>query len=309
MTPITVGSSDVASILGLSPWAGPAKTWARLTGLVPRYDSVGTDATTRGRIMEPALLGEWARRRRPLGCTAGPTIDEPPQVRDAWKSARVDMLAVLDDGSRLVVEAKTTRSWDGWGESGTTEVPIYYAAQVAWQMHVLDCDLAEVVAYSPMDDQVRIYPLARDRALEVRLVAAVERWMEAHVWCEPPVQPLHMPLDVLERVYGGGGGNKVWVDADPKTREIAEKLAKVRAQIDALEVDEERLKAALCERIGDGYGIRGVATWGQVKGRETVTMADLKAEHPAIYASLAKRGGSYRMFRLLIKETDNDNDK
>ena len=33
MTDHTIGASDVAGILGLSPWQTPAQTWARLTGL------------------------------------------------------------------------------------------------------------------------------------------------------------------------------------------------------------------------------------------------------------------------------------
>lgn len=304
---ITVGSSDVASILGISPWSSPSKTWARLTGLVPRYDSNGTAQTRRGRILESALLDEWARIREPLGRTPGPRIDEDPVIVDGWKSCRVDMLAVMPDGERIIVEAKTTRSWDGWGADGTPDVPVYYAAQVLWQMHVMDIDRCELVAYSPLDDDFRVYPIERRRDVEAKVVARVEKWMRDHVFADPTVPPGDLPLDVVEAIHRGGGGGKDWLDADESAIALAKQLAAAREALRAAEVEEGRLRALLCQRIGDAYGIRGVATWGQVKGRETVSASDIKTFRPELYDELLaqniiRRGASSRQFRFNFKD-------
>lgn len=305
--PITVGSSDVASILGISPWSSPSKTWARLTGLVPRYDSNGTAATRRGRILESALLDEWCRIRKPLGRTPGPTIDDEPVIRDGWKSCRVDMLAVMEVGPDIIVEAKTTRSWDGWGPDGSSDVPVYYAAQVLWQMHVLDISQAELVAYSPLDDDLRIYPLTRRLDVEAKVVARVERWMREHVFADPPTPPGDLPLDVVEAIHRGGGGGKDWLDANESDLDLAKQLAAAREALRAAEVEEGRLRALLCQRIGDAYGIKGVATWGQVKGRETVSASDIKTFKPELYDELIaqniiRRGASSRQFRFNFKD-------
>lgn len=299
---ITVGSSDVPAILGLSPWSSPSHTWARLVGLIPRYDSEGTPQTRRGHMLEGALLDEWARRWEPLGRTKGPKLDEAPAVRDGWKAARVDMMAVTAGGTPRIVEAKTTRSWDGWGDDGSASPPLYYVAQVAWQLHVLDVPAADLVAYNPFDDKIRTYHLTRIASVEERLVASVEGWMRRHVWADPPTPPSDLPMDVIEVLHRDGGGNKHWVDPTDEDRELAEQLARAKAELAVAEERHEQLKAKLCERIGASYGIRGVATWGQVKGRESVSMSDLKASYPEVYAKLAKRSGGHRMFRLIYKQ-------
>lgn len=299
---VTVGSSDVPSILGLSPWTTPAETWARLVGIVPRYSVSDTPATRRGRIIESALIDEWARLNSPTTVERGPSITETPVIVDGWRAARPDAVAVLGQ-SRVVVEAKTTRGWDSWGMDGTDQVPVYYAAQVAWQLSVVGVERADVIAYCPMDDGIRVYTITRNEALERVIVDRVRAWMEAYVWPEEPVQPAPLPMRVVASRYGDGGEEATWVDPTDDDRAAALELREVRAAKSSLEEREEALKARLCERIGDSYGLKNLCTWGRVKGRETVNPSDLKAGWPEVYAQVAKRSASSRVFRLTLKES------
>lgn len=299
--PVTVGSSDVASILGLSPWTPPAMTWARLTGIVPRYQG-GNAATRRGRMLEGALLEEWARRREPTLIQRGPSIEEEPVVVDGWRHARPDAIAETNGSGRVVVEAKTTRSWDKWGPDGTDCVPVYYAAQVAWQLSVLDLPRAELIAYSPMNDDVRVYELARDEKVEAALVARVRMWMEVHVWAPEPVQPGPLPYSVVAERFGEGGERGEWLQPTDEDRAVALELLAVRQELARLKEQEDALKSKLCERVGDGYGLKGLCTWGKVKPRETVNAKALREGWPDIYEQVARRGSPSRMFRLTVKE-------
>lgn len=300
---VNVGASDVPAILGLSPWQAPGVAWARLTGLVPRYDRDVNNAVRRGRVIEPALLAEWCRMARPVHAEPGPTIDEPPKIVDGWRSARADMLAELEGGARLVVEAKTTRRWDAWGPDGTDAVPVYYAAQVAWQLSVYDIDEAVVVAYCPTDDDIRCYQLRRNRGVEQRIIGRVRSWMERHVWCADPEPPDALPWSVVVAQYGEGGERAEWIEPEAEDRAVARELAQVRADKAALEQREEALKARLCAKIGDAYGLKGLCTWGKVKPRETVNAAELRAGWPEVYAQVAQRGSASRQFRLTLKES------
>ncbi len=58
----TIGSSGIAAILGLSPWAGPWDVWARTMGLA---QSKSTRATLRGHILEPAIADYYGQQ---VGC-------------------------------------------------------------------------------------------------------------------------------------------------------------------------------------------------------------------------------------------------
>lgn len=294
---MTVGASDVPAILGLSPWQTPVEAWARLTGLVGR--TPGNNATRRGQIIEPALLWHYAKTRG-VEVTPGPGIDESPIVApDGWRHCRPDGIA--SDG--LLVEAKTTRRWDAWGPDGTDQIPVYYAAQVAWQLSVMDAERAAVIAYCPTDDDVRCYEIVRRRDVEARLVGRVERWMAEHVWPAEPVQPAPLPMPIVQARYASGGEAGRWVEATDEDRVTARELSEVRLQIAQLEARELALRARLCERVGDAYGLKGICTWGRVSPRETVVAADLKAGWPEVYAQVAKRGAAQRQFRFTFKES------
>ena len=111
--PVLVGSSDVPVILGLSPYRQPVEVWAGMTGLVPRYSDADTAAQRRGRILEPALVAHYARERG-VALEPGPPITAPPIVApDGWRACRPDAT-----GPGLVVGAKTTERWGGWGDDG-----------------------------------------------------------------------------------------------------------------------------------------------------------------------------------------------
>ena len=146
--------------------------------------------------------------------------------------------------------------------------------------------------------------MTRNEALERAIIARVSDWMERYVWQAEPVQPAPLPYRVVASRYGDGGEVATWIDPTDEDRAVALELKRVRADMDALELRAEALKAQLCERIGTAYGLKGVCTWGHVRGRETVAASDLKAIAPDIYAKIAKRGNSSRVFRLTIKESD-----
>lgn len=297
---ITVGSSDVPAILGLSPWRQPVEVWAQLTGLLPRYGADATNEQRRGHIIEPALVQHYARTRG-VELTPGPPISSPPIIAaDGWRSCRPDAT-----GAGIVVEAKTTRRWDGWGADGTDHVPVHYAAQVAWQLSVMDADRGALVAYCPMDDDVRVYDLVRNRALEARLVAKVRAWMEAHVWGPEPVQPAPLPMSlVAERYRDGGSEDAAMLDPDALDLALARRLAQLVAAGKALDAEQERIKAQLCERIGKARGLRGIATWSAQDGRETIDTKRLRAEWPDIARQVTSTGKPSRRFTFSFDTED-----
>lgn len=314
---ITVGSSDVAAILALSRWASPGDTWSRLVGLVPRYSQDGADrAKRRGRILEEGIVSEWARENSPVKIERGPPIDEPPIVApDCWRAMRPDAVALMPDGSVVLVEAKTTRDWSDWGPSGTGEVPLYYAAQAAWQMGVArdagfwrGIDLARVVrvdvtAYCPLDEDFRTYTCPLGPAVG-GLTRHVEQWMQTHVWADVPTPP-HLPgLDTIAAIFGRGGDDKKdLIEPDAATVRMHARLLELDETIDAATEEWEQLEAEIKVQIGDAYGIRGVATWARQKGSETVSVSTLRKDAPDLYDALKARDmvktqSDRRVFRL-----------
>ncbi|RKY14661.1 MAG: hypothetical protein DRQ55_20485 [Planctomycetota bacterium] len=290
----TVGSSDVAAILNLSPWSSPGETWAKMTGLVERYGG-GNASTLRGHIIEPALLNYWGETHG-VEAIAGPPTPSAPVIGSVpWMHCRPDGVAILN-GERVLIEIKTTRSWQNWGipEDGG-EPPVYYLLQVLWQMAVCDAEQTSLIAYSPMDDGLRVYTIRRDRQAEAAVVAKVREWMDAHVWGDPRVPEcaaslLHFPEAGPEML-------------DPSDDDMAliVNLHDVRQQMAALTDQKKALERSIQMAIGEARGFRGCATWANTKGRVTVDTKRLKAEFPEAYEACKREGKASRSFRNTYK--------
>lgn len=180
-----IGGSDVPAILGLSSYRGPWSVYARLVEGV-RDDADSPDAA-RGRLLEPVVLRRYAEA---TGQRLAPIPPHTLFERDGWATASVDALTA--DGR--IVEVKTDRHRDRWGEPQTIErwtpeagqvVRRDYYLQVSHYLHVLDVERADLAVLVPGDDpflpELRVYPILRDREVEEALVETLRAWWDLHV--------------------------------------------------------------------------------------------------------------------------------
>lgn len=123
-----IGGSDVAAILGLSPYSSPLDVWRGKRGLVPPL--VQTERMRWGHLLESAILAEYAVTtdaqrvtETPDGVSYGGTLRHPEH---GWAAANVDGVYLVD-GTRTVVDAKNTVRY----LAGDDPCPI------EWQLQVL----------------------------------------------------------------------------------------------------------------------------------------------------------------------------
>lgn len=284
-----IGGSDAAAALGVSKWKTPLDVY-----LDKRDESQPIDdnpAMYWGRTLEPIVREEYARRSG-LVLTHGEGIIRSPD--------HPFMLANLDargsDGR--VVEIKTARSADGWGDEGSADVPVDYVAQVMHYMVVTGAQLADVAVLIAGSD-FRVYTIPFDRELGDMLIEA-----ERELWGriergEPPAprsaadvtklyrhsngQPIEAPESIL-RAY----------EALREARQAQKSTATVVEQIEA------EIKAYMQANDTLTHAGRVLATWKQRKAAERLDAKRLKAEAPEVYERFAVTGEPTRTF--LIKE-------
>jgi putative phage-type endonuclease len=300
---LTIGSSDAAAVLGLHRYRSPWAVWARLTGLV-EDGSADSNAATRGRRLEPALLS-WYAADRGVSVTPGPTLDESPLVHPdyPWATARPDGLT--DDA---LVEAKTAGKLDaarGWGPAGSDVVPIDYRVQTLWQLAVVPRERVDLCAFGTWQDDWRVYSIPYDDRRIPLLLRAIADWHEKYILAgsPPPVDGSEDCTSALRALYPDSPA-KALVDATAEDLALARDLLRVRAEIAALEMAKAELDNRLRLRIGDAYGLRGIATWAPTKGRETIDSARLRAEMPDVAATYTKTGEPGRTLRFNYKEEE-----
>jgi putative phage-type endonuclease len=185
-----IGGSDIAAIMGLSRWKTPVDVYLEKIG--EAGSTPDNEAMYWGRALEPAILSRWERdwrasheegAVRPLDMRN----EEIAYVQHSYFSyMRGKPDAVYRDNasgytSYTIVEAKTSRTADGWGEPGTDEIPAMYLLQTQWYLHLHGrADICYVAVLIGGQDY-REYRVAYSPALGSKMEAAAKAFWENHV--------------------------------------------------------------------------------------------------------------------------------
>ena len=269
----SIGSSDIAAVLGLSDYRGPHDVWADKMGESEPFD--GNDATRFGEIMEPVLLQWYAEQHPGLVVEPNNVLGEQRIYRrDDWMSATPDALAFHRDSgfeyAPRIIEAKST-SWrmaDKWGEPGTDEIPADYLCQVMWQMAVMDIDRADVVVVEP--PTFKVYTVHRNIPIEDAMIAkAREFWGYVERQEMPPIDGSEACFHALARRNHGSK----YLEGDDELSAMYGTLADAKEKIERMDAYKKLVSAQIMERVGPdhkGYKCdKGSIYWVNRRGSET----------------------------------------
>lgn len=281
-----IGGSDVAAILGLSPWNTPLDVYLEKLGELPPTEE--TPAMHWGSTLEPVILDEFQRQ------TGQQVARNLPMTRHA---DHPHMIAHIDgmtaDGA--IVEAKTARSDHDWGEPGSADIPVYYQTQVAHYLAVTGARIAYVPVLIGASD-FRIYQVDRDDSFIADLIDAERSFWHEHVVARVPPAPVNA-ADAL-RLWARDNGQAVEAGA-----EIAEKIAALKAlKAEAKDIEgrigaiDDAVRIAFGEAATLTHGGAVLATYKAQTARRLDTKA-IEAAHPAIVAQY-KKESVQRVLRL-----------
>lgn len=134
-----IGGSEIATILGLSPYDSRFALWHRKRGEIGQVEE--TPAMEWGNRLEDAVICKWVDEHGRDVLTHPGTYchkDRP------WQIANPDGLTI--DGDVEVIEAKTSHVPWAWGPSGGGggDIPVHYLAQTIWYLDTLGLQRAHV---------------------------------------------------------------------------------------------------------------------------------------------------------------------
>lgn len=161
-----IGGSEVAAIVGCSPFESRFSLWHRKAALVAPVDV--TPEMEWGTRLEPAIAQKFREQHPEL--TFDRTGHTFAHENRPWQIANPDLY-----GDALV-EVKCSRDGIGWGTPGTDEVPIYYRQQVLWYCDVLDAPGAHLAVLVGGNDY-REYYVAHDPAEAAELRSHAEQFL------------------------------------------------------------------------------------------------------------------------------------
>jgi putative phage-type endonuclease len=259
-----IGGSDVAAILGLSPWRTPVQVWLDKTGQAE--DQPESAAMHWGNVLEEPIAQEYA------ASTGRGVIRWPKTIRHPSLPflANVDRLVVgwkpiieIEDAERGL-ECKTAGgpfAAEPWADG----VPMYYVSQCQWYMgitHLPRWDVAALIGGSDF----RIYEMAADPDLQGELHTRCLDWWQRYVLGNTP--PPAVDLEDVKPLYRKSRGTPVTA-----TDEIHAKLLSlrgVRAEASELTALGDRLQMEVCDYMKDADTLTGsdgerLATWKTTK--------------------------------------------
>lgn len=232
-----IGGSEIAAVLGLSPYESRFSLWHRKKGLIGPVGE--SEEMYWGKEHEPAICRRFAREHPELDVTPAPTYCHPDRP---WQIANPDRHAGPD-----LFEAKTARDAEGWGEQGTAQIPVHYRAQCVHYMDVTGarrCWVGVLIAGSEYREYVVDYDPA-DALMQRQAGAEFMRTLAAEE--RPPIDGHSATYQAIREIPEG---------LDPIDIEITTELRdRFYAAQDAAWTAEDELtacKGELLDAIGTG---------------------------------------------------------
>lgn len=292
-----LGGSDIAAILGVSPWATSMDVFMDKHGLSKDKDS---PAKLRGRIFERPIADYYAELNSVGVYPAGLVQGQRPFLLGS-----PDFWVRNPAGQEWGLEIKTARSAQDWGPDGSDSIPVYYQTQVHWYMLVTGKKFWDVMVYFMLRDEFRQYRLHADEEMHEKMLQRASEWWQKHV-----VEGERPPLD-------GGDGSKQMLDITfpeddglvrgPEDRELElfKELHSINKVLKDLKERKEETTNLIKEQMGETQEVSNdfcKATWKTGVGRRTFDSKTFRKDHPGIADQYTKVSEPTRAFRFKYNE-------
>lgn len=312
-----LGGSDIAGVMGLSPWQTPLQVYERKTSGEPE---ILTDEKRRffaRRKRQEPVIAEMLFDEYGIEVTRLSLDADPNRYRDAehpFMAAEIDFECLMTDairdrfearpqicdipnGTLLNGEIKTVHPFSAkhWGEEGSEDVPIHYAAQVMHGLGITKRPATIVAALFGIDNLLAFPVIADPETIAAVRAKAVAFWNE-HVIPRIPPDPINM--EDMMRLFARVNGRPVEADEDTIARLSA--LKRLRGDMAAMDAEKKEIEFQIADYVRRQWGIdpgmesqavddavlmfggAKVATW-KGQSRTTVDGKSLAKKHPSIF--------------------------
>lgn len=284
-----LGGSDIAAIFNFSEWMTPYGLFEDKTTEEIKEQDIN-EAAYWGNLHEPIILNEYNQK-------TGRRAKKPKDM--IWSKEYPFLFANLDgitDCGR-VVEIKTSRFSDEWGEEGSDNVPQAYILQVQHYMLVTGAQFADIAVLIGGSD-FRLYEVCADKELQSIIIDKAKQFWQMVLDKTPPE---FTSVDDVQHKYKDQSDNTFFADDDLLDAVI--RLKKIKEQAKILEKEEENIKIKIMSAMQNSsklvYNDQCLATWSKPKSSKRFDAAEFKMHHIDLYNQYCKEYETTR--RFLIK--------
>lgn len=281
-----ISASAAAAIYGLHPFVKQDQYAAELLSGIAPTPIAPNAAMETGNRLEDTII-QWAGDRLGIKFV---TPDELFCYDDEEGAHLISTLDGWNEETRHILEVKTTsREYSG-------TLPDYWKIQGVQQAI---CSDASRVTWAIFDNTLRLTIVEQEITEDEKQehIYASAQWLNAIALGMDPEGVVYTYETISTRYSRFNGGI---AELNPSATELIAQLKHVKSELSSYKAMEDRLKAELCDLIGENESatINGatVATWKGYK-RDWFDAKKFQAENPDLYAQYVKSTSS-RTLRL-----------
>ena len=318
-----LGGSDAAAVFGVSPWRTPLDLFLDKVKppSEPEYRDPARERFFRRRKQQEPFIAAMLREECGMEVVRL-SLDEAPNryidPEHEFLAAEIDFeflmtdsvrtafperpeFAAIQDGTLLNGEIKTVHPFAAaeWGEQGSEEVPIHYAAQVMHGLGVTRRPAAIVAALFGLDNLLCFPVMSDPETIEAMRKSCVLFWRQ-HVEARVPPAPVN--LDDIKRLYSRFAGRPAHLDDDRTA--LLQRLDQLRANRKQVGEQIDEAEFQLAEFIARQWGTPIVNEDGKLQLPETKDNALLMAGDRVIGTWSSQRGTYLDQRRLKAEKPD-----
>lgn len=283
-----IGGSDVASILGVSPWKTPFSLYQEKVSEHPITDQ-DNKILQRGKRMEPYVLQILSDE---TGLIVSKTNERYVDHEYPFMCCEID--AEAQTGENIEIKTVSSFSAKEWGEPDTDAVPVYYAAQAMYGLMITGKQKCVFGVLIGADD-FRVYRIHRcEDTIKAIRTRVLEFWNA--VQSKRPPAPIN--LSDIASIFPTESGEII--EADTELFIDYQTLKKCKEQEKALQKEIEEAELRIKKAMGDAsrlsYKNQILCTWRNSKTRR-LDQKRLSDVHPDI-AEQFKTISESRIFRV-----------
>ena len=291
-----LGASEVAAILGLSPWSTPYKVWKDKVSSEPPVE-LETEPIEWGHAHEATIARRVSARYPELGKIApSPGLlqhDTAPHVL-----ATVDRLmvprgvGVRNSPAHAVLEIKNI-GLPSWRHSFVDgQPPVYYQIQVMVQLAVTGLEVGYLAVHYGGQNMQYPYRVERDDSVIDSLLAYCEQWWADFVETKTPPPLILADSDILTSVYPGDKGLSPMI-ASPEVLEAFATYTDAKRREKEAKEQAEQAGFAVKKAMGDQTALADefgtvLATWNPRPSSRFDTTR-FRKEHPELAEQYTKK--------------------
>ena len=288
-----IGGSDVAAILGISPWKTTLDLYLdKITPPTGEPDRNKARIFSRGKRLEPYVLDVLAEEESLNIVERGQRYIDPC----GFIAAEIDA-EYFDEKLQSVqnIEIKTSFFGKDFGDAGGDDIPVYYTAQA---MHGLMVTNRQVCVFGVMIgvDDFRVYRIERDDETIAAIRARETAFWHEHILAKVPPEP--SSGDDVARMFAQDSGTSIECDSailGMFNELVYFKDVKKRAESD-IEYIEDKIKLFMRDASALTLDGKPLLTW-KTQATNRFNQREFAEANPELFEQF-KRTSESRVFRL-----------